>query len=140
MSQDGDDFDPVLSSDFRVVNEELRRRGFSPNVYFDSGQSSLTDDAREQLARNFELLRRYPQLVLLIEGHTDTRGTNEDNIALGERRAIAVRDSLTSSGIAPGNLRTLSYGEERPVSTEEHEVCWQQNRRAFMHVIAHLSS
>ena len=69
---------------------------------------------------------------MTIEGHADERGTNEYNLALGDKRANAVRDYLTSLGVDAGRLRTLSYGEERPVCTESEESCWSQNRRGHM--------
>lgn len=124
--------DPLMSADMQVVNDELRRRGFSPDVYFDLDESTLSDETRERLARNAELLRAQPQFQLTIEGHADERGTNEYNLALGERRANAVRDYLTSLGVEGGRMRTLSYGEERPVCTESAESCWSQNRRGHM--------
>ena len=124
--------DPLMSSDLQVVNDELRRRGFTADVYFQYDESSLSDESRERLARNAELLRAQPQFLLTIEGHADERGTNEYNLALGERRANAVRDYLTSLGVDGSRMRTLSYGEERPVCTESAESCWSQNRRAFM--------
>ena len=124
--------DPLASQDLQVVNDELRRRGFSPDVYFDYDDDSLSDDARDKLARNADLLKSSVQFMVTIEGHADERGTNEYNLALGERRANAVRDYLGSLGVAPDRLRTLSYGEERPVCTTVEESCWSQNRRAHM--------
>jgi peptidoglycan-associated lipoprotein len=123
---------PLESSDLQVVNEELRRRGFSPDVYFDYDESTLTDDTRDKLSRNADLLKSSPQFTITIEGHADERGTNEYNLALGERRASAVRDYLTSLGVANDRARTISYGEERPVCTQNEESCWSQNRRAHM--------
>jgi peptidoglycan-associated lipoprotein len=124
--------DPLLSSDLQVVNDELRRRGFSPDVYFDYDESNLTDDTRQKLSRNSDLLKSQPQFSVTIEGHADSRGTSEYNLALGERRANAVRDYLSSLGVAATRMRTISYGKERPVCTEEVESCWSQNRRAHM--------
>ena len=124
--------DPLLSEDMQIVNDELRRRGFSADVYFQYDEDSLSDESRERLARNAELLRSQPQFQITIEGHADERGTNEYNLALGERRANAVRDYLGSLGVGADRLRTLSYGEERPVCTEVEESCWSQNRRAHM--------
>lgn len=124
--------DPLLSSDMQIVNEELRRRGFSPDVYFDYDESTLSDDTRDKLSRNADLLKSNPQFSVTIEGHADSRGTNEYNLALGERRANAVRDYLTSLGVAGNRLRTLSYGEERQVCDTDEESCWSQNRRAHM--------
>jgi peptidoglycan-associated lipoprotein len=124
--------DPLQSSDLQKVNEELRRRGFSPDIYFDYDESSLTDDTREKLSRNADLLKSQPQFSVTIEGHADSRGTNEYNLALGERRANAVKDYLGSLGVGGERLRTISYGEERPACTEEAESCWSQNRRVHM--------
>ena len=124
--------DLLQSSDLQVVNSELQRRGFSPDIYFDYDESTLSDDTRDKLSRNADLLKGNAQLSVTVEGHADARGTSEYNLALGERRANAVRDYLTSLGIAGTRLRTISYGKERPVCTEEAESCWSQNRRAHM--------
>ncbi len=129
--QDVVETNPLDSPDLQVVNSELQRRGFSPDVYFNYDEDSLSDDARGKLARNADLLKT-TQLLVTIEGHADERGTNEYNLALGDRRANAVRDYLTSLGVDAGRLRTLSYGEERPVCTETEESCWSQNRRGHM--------
>ncbi|HEY7214179.1 MAG TPA: peptidoglycan-associated lipoprotein Pal [Thermoanaerobaculia bacterium] len=124
--------DPLLSSDLQVVNDEMVRRGFSANVYFDYDESTLTDDTRDKLSRNADLLKSQPRFMITIEGHADERGTNEYNLALGERRANAVKDYLSSLGVGAERVRTISYGEERPVCTESAESCWSQNRRAHM--------
>jgi peptidoglycan-associated lipoprotein len=124
--------DPLLSADLQVVNDELRRRGFSPDVYFEYDESSLSDETRERLARNADLLKAQTQFLVTVEGHADSRGTNEYNLALGEKRANAVRDYLSSLGVDGGRLRIITYGEERPACTEEEESCWSQNRRSHM--------
>jgi peptidoglycan-associated lipoprotein len=131
-ANDEQEIDPLSSQDLQVVNQELARRGFSADIYFDYDESGLSDDARNKLARNAELLRAQPQFLVTIEGHADERGTNEYNLALGERRANAVRSYLGSLGIGGDRLRTLAYGEERPVCTESAESCWSQNRRAHL--------
>jgi len=123
---------PLLSEDLQVVNDELRRRGFAGDVYFAYDESNLSDEAREKLARNADVLKGQPQFQLTIEGHCDERGTSEYNLALGERRANAVRDYLGSLGVGPNRMRTISYGKERPVCTQNEESCWSQNRRAHM--------
>jgi peptidoglycan-associated lipoprotein len=124
--------DPLQSADMQIVNSELQRRGFSPDVYFDYDESNLSDDTREKLSRNADLLKSNAQFSLTLEGHADSRGTSEYNLALGERRANAVKDYLKSLGVADTRMRTISYGKERPVCTEEVESCWSQNRRAHM--------
>ena len=116
--------------------EELNRkaldRGWADKIYFDLDQAELKADAREKLARDAEFLKDpdNQNLVVTIEGNCDERGTNEYNLALGDRRANAVKDYLTSLGVSATRMRTLSYGEERPVCTESSESCWWRNRRA----------
>jgi peptidoglycan-associated lipoprotein len=124
--------DPLLSQDMQIVNDELRRRGFSPDVYFAFDEYSLSDDARGKLSRNADLLKAQARLNMTIEGHCDERGTAEYNLALGERRANSVKSYLGSLGVGAERMRTLSYGSERPVCTEHEESCWSQNRRAHM--------
>jgi peptidoglycan-associated lipoprotein len=124
--------DPLMSQDMQIVNDELRRRGFSADVYFALDEYSLSDDTRAKLSRNADLLKAQARLNLTIEGHCDERGTPEYNLALGERRASAVKSYLSSLGVGAERMRTLSYGLERPVCTEHEESCWSQNRRAHM--------
>lgn len=124
--------DLLSSTDMNIVNQELQRRGFSADVYFDYDESTLSDDTRDKLSRNADLLKGNPQFSVTIEGHADSRGTSEYNLALGERRANAVKDYLSSLGVGGDRLRTLSYGEERPVCNTDEESCWSQNRRAHM--------
>ena len=124
--------DAFSSTDMQVVNDELHRRGFSADVYFNYDESELSDETRDKLSRNADLLKGQPQFQLTVEGHADSRGTNEYNLALGERRANSVKDYLGSLGVNADRLRTISYGEERPVCTTEEESCWSQNRRAHM--------
>ena len=99
-------------------------------VFFESDSSELTSQAVGTLEKQAQWLRTYPQYVFLIEGHADERGTREYNIALGARRAQAVRDYLASRGIGPQRMRTISYGKERPVAVCNDISCWSQNRRA----------
>ena len=124
--------DPLTSADMQVVNDELQRRGFSPDIYFDYDEATLSDDTRDKLSRNADLLKSQAQLSMTLEGHADARGTNEYNLALGERRANAVKQYLGSLGVGADRMRTLSYGKERPVCTEDVESCWSQNRRVHM--------
>jgi peptidoglycan-associated lipoprotein len=99
-------------------------------VYFTSDSSTLTPEAKRSLDRQVEWLRRNRTHAAVIEGHADERGTREYNIALGARRAEAVKRYLVSAGIAAGRLRTTSYGKERPVAVCNDISCWSQNRRA----------
>lgn len=106
----------------------------APDVMFAFDSSTLDDASRAQLQTKAEFLRRRTSVRATIEGHADARGTNEYNLALGERRAAAVKDYLVSLGITADRLSVLSKGEEQPVCAEQTETCWAQNRRG--HFIA----
>jgi peptidoglycan-associated lipoprotein len=99
-------------------------------VFFESDQTSLTPQARATLDNQAQWLARYSQYTFTIEGHADERGTREYNIALGARRAQTVREYLSSRGVNPQRMRTISYGKERPVAVCDDISCWSQNRRA----------
>jgi peptidoglycan-associated lipoprotein len=100
------------------------------DVMFDFDRYDLSADARATLRANADWLRSNPSARVEIEGHCDERGTNEYNLALGAKRAQAAREFLSSLGISPDRLSTISYGEEIPVCREHDEQCWKQNRRA----------
>ena len=97
---------------------------------------SLSDAARASLDANAAWLRRWPSTKVTIEGHADSRGTNEYNLALGDRRAAAARDYLVSLGISADRLAAISKGEEQPFCGEETEACWAQNRRGYFVITA----
>jgi len=99
-------------------------------VFFESDSSELTMQSRATLDKQAQWLQQYANYTFTVEGHADERGTREYNIALGARRAQAVRDYLASRGIQPGRMRTVSYGKERPVAVCNDISCWSQNRRA----------
>jgi peptidoglycan-associated lipoprotein len=122
--------DPLKDPDLARLNGYVRERGLLGDVFFDLDRAELRAEARERLARNAEWLKSHPEFQVTIEGHCDDRGTNEYNLALGERRASSARDYLVSLGVAAARVRILSYGEERPVCTQQSESCWAQNRRA----------
>ena len=98
-------------------------------VHFDYNMFAITEEDRSILQRQAAWLQKYPSVRLSIEGHCDERGTREYNLALGARRAHAVKEYLVSLGITPARLDTISYGKERPICTESTEACWAQNRR-----------
>ena len=106
------------------------------DALFDYDQFTLRADSRAVLERNAEWLRRWTSTRIVIEGHADSRGTSEYNLALGERRASAVRDYLVSLGIAADRMAVVSRGEEAPACVEENERCWQQNRRGHSVITA----
>ena len=115
--------------------DDLNRERPLSDVFFDYDKSEIKDEGRAVLQRNAEFLKRWTSTRLAIEGHCDARGTNEYNLALGERRAQAVKDYLISLGIAGDRLQQVSKGEESPVCSEDEESCWSKNRRgAFVFV------
>ncbi|OGR93109.1 MAG: peptidoglycan-associated lipoprotein [Elusimicrobia bacterium RIFCSPLOWO2_01_FULL_59_12] len=99
-------------------------------IYFDLDQSTLRNDARETLRKNYEALRTHKDWEALVEGHCDERGTTEYNLGLGQRRAASVRQYYMSLGISGRRIATLSFGKEKPVCEEQNEDCWSKNRRA----------
>jgi len=99
-------------------------------VFFDFDAYTLTPKAKDVLAGNADWLRQNPAAKLTIEGHCDERGSDEYNLALGQRRADAARNYLVSLGIAADRLNSISYGEERPAVAGSDEKAWAQNRRA----------
>ena len=100
------------------------------DVLFDYDKYNIRPDAKAALDSIAEWLSKNKGLNVLIEGHCDERGTNEYNLALGEKRANTAKDYLAAKGIASAKMRTMTYGEEKPVCTESGESCWQRNRRA----------
>jgi len=108
--------------------EKLAQVGDTVNFDFDSAE--LTVSARSTLNRQAAFLSLNPGLMIVIEGHADERGTREYNLALGDRRATAVRDYLVAKGINSARVRTVSYGKERPAVAGSDEAAWAKNRRA----------
>jgi peptidoglycan-associated lipoprotein len=98
-------------------------------IYFEFDSSTLGDDARGDLQRLAEWLSAHPEARITIEGHCDERGTDEYNIALGQKRAQVILDYLGRLGVERARLNTISYGEERPASTGDSEQAWALNRR-----------
>ena len=108
--------------------EKLAQVGDTVNFDFDSAELSVS--ARSTLNRQAAFLNVNPTLMIVIEGHADERGTREYNLALGDRRATAVRDYLVAKGINSARVRTVSYGKERPAVSGSTEAAWTKNRRA----------
>lgn len=99
-------------------------------VFFETDRASLDYSARITLDGQADWLKQNASINLIIEGHADERGTREYNIALGARRANAMRDYLVGKGVSSARLQTISYGKERPVSLCSEEMCWSKNRRS----------
>jgi len=98
-------------------------------IHFDFDRYDLKPEARQILTRKAEILKQYPEIKMVIEGHTDARGTAEYNLALGERRARAAADYLVNLGVPTAKLSIVSYGKERPIATGNTDADFAQNRR-----------
>lgn len=101
-------------------------------VFFGYDRYDLTPEARMTIERQAQWLNTYPNVNVLVEGHCDERGTREYNIALGEKRATAVRNYLVANGVSPMRLQVISYGKERPAVLGSDETSWAQNRRGAL--------
>ncbi|HEX4178677.1 MAG TPA: peptidoglycan-associated lipoprotein Pal [Rhizomicrobium sp.] len=112
---------PGSAQDFRV--------NVGDTVHFALNQYQIEDSDKAVLQRQAAWLSKYPQVRVQVEGHCDERGTREYNLALGARRANAVKEYLIAQGVANGRVETISYGKERPLCTDSNEACWAQNRR-----------
>jgi peptidoglycan-associated lipoprotein len=123
-----EDTEPGMTDKEREI-EWLASLGFE-TIYFDTDKWNIREDARESLKRNAAIMEENPEITLTIEGHCDERNTVEYNLALGERRATAARDYLVRLGVDAERMRTISYGEERPVAFGHDESSWKLNRRA----------
>ena len=100
------------------------------DIHFDFDKSQIRPDAARILDANVDWMKSNPAAVIIIEGHCDERGTNDYNLALGDRRARATLNYLIAHGISASRITTISYGEERPLCTARTEACWAGNRRA----------
>ena len=112
---------PGSEQDFRV--------NVGDTVHFALNQYNIEAGDQAILGRQAAWLAKYPAVRVTVEGHCDERGTREYNLALGARRANAVKEYLVSQGVSTGRIETVSYGKERPICTESNEACWSQNRR-----------
>ena len=123
----------ISARDRATLNETLARL---VDALFDYDKSTIRPDASTALKDDVNVIRdilaNYPNQKLLIEGHADERGSQEYNLALGDRRARTVEEFLSTMGIPTTQLTLISYGKERPVCTDQSEECWQRNRRAHV--------
>ena len=112
------------------ISQQAFQEFQNQDIYFDFDKYDLRTDARATLDRKASFLNQNSSIRVQVEGHCDERGTNEYNMALGERRANAAKQYLTTAGISAGRLSTISYGEERPLDPGHNEAAWARNRRA----------
>jgi len=130
--------EPVLSEEEIFLQkslEQINREKPLANIYFDYDKALIREDAKPVLEANSSWLNKFKTIKILIEGHCDERGTEEYNLALGEKRAKNTMDYLTTLGIAANRMRIISYGKSQPVDPSHDEAAWQKNRRAQFMVI-----
>ena len=99
------------------------------DVYFDYDKSDVRGDQQTAIQADAQFLSQHPNVSFTVEGHCDERGSTEYNIALGDKRATAVKSALIAAGVNASRIKTISYGKEKPFCSESNEACWQQNRR-----------
>ena len=119
----------TLPNDIDELNRVAQARGYIQDAFFEYNDSSLTANAQNALTSSANWLKKNPQYNLLIEGHCDERGTEQYNLALGDRRANQAKEYLVTLGVDAGRIRTVSYGEERPFDPGHDEAAWAKNRR-----------
>ena len=124
-----------LPRDIENLNTFVRERGYLRDAFFTYNEATLSDEARAALSASADWLKQNSQYNLLIEGHCDERGTEQFNLALGDRRAYIVKEYLATLGIAASRLKTVSYGEERPFEQGHDDTAWAQNRRGHLVVV-----
>ncbi|HEY4045367.1 MAG TPA: peptidoglycan-associated lipoprotein Pal [Acidobacteriaceae bacterium] len=112
-----------------AVDEQAFEQNVKP-AFFDYDSYDIRPDAQSILSQDAAYLAQHPTLKIVVGGYCDDRGSAEYNLALGENRANAAKQSLVNAGVAPDRIRTVSYGKEKQFCSEENENCWQQNRRA----------
>ena len=121
-----------LTGSSAELTERALNLGWIRDAFFEFDSFALSVDAQDALAVTAAWMRTHPDVALMIEGHADERGTQQYNLALGERRANIARDYLITLGVDPVRITTISYGEERPFAFGSNEQAWSQNRRAHM--------
>jgi peptidoglycan-associated lipoprotein len=102
------------------------------DIYFDYDKSDVRPDQQAAIQADAQFLGQHSSINFTIEGHCDSRGSTEYNLALGDQRASAVKSALTAAGVSASRIKTISYGKEKPFCMEENESCWQQNRRGHL--------
>jgi peptidoglycan-associated lipoprotein len=115
----------------KATLDDLTKSGVLKPALFAYDSIEISEEARGVLQKNVEYLKKRPSTKVMVEGHADSRGTNEYNLALTERRASAVKAYLVSLGVPADRVSTVAKGEEQPFCKEETEACWQQNRVGY---------
>lgn len=131
-----DEMDNILTEDgysMRITSaSELDKNEVISNntIYFNFDSSKISSEMQNTISKQIEFLKKYPKIKVILEGHTDERGSNAYNVVLGEKRANAIKEILVKSGIKKDQIEVISYGEMKPISNESSEEGWKKNRRA----------
>jgi peptidoglycan-associated lipoprotein len=121
-----------LPANLEELNRMVQQRGDIQDAFFAYDESTLSSEAQAALTGSASWLRKHPEYSLLVEGHCDERGTEQYNLALGDRRANTAKEFLVTLGLDGNRIRTVSYGEERPFDSGHDEAAWAKNRRAHL--------
>ena len=124
--------EPDPLSDVSRATEIAEQKGWLRDAFFDFNSSSLRNDAQQNLTNSASFLKSHPKFDVLIEGHCDERGTEQYNLALGERRAWEAKEYLVTLGYDADRMKTISYGKDRPFDNGHDEQAWAKNRRAHL--------
>jgi len=125
----------TLPTDIEELNRVAGQRGYLQDAFYNYDESTLSPDAQAALTASANWLKKNTQYNLLIEGHCDERGTEQYNLALGDRRANSAKEYIAALGVDASRLRTVSYGEERPFDPGHDEAAWAKNRRAHLVIV-----
>lgn len=133
--------EPITVDDIKFTeepslrNSDTYKRQSLSTIYFSYDSNNISESAKSTLNENAKYLRNNPKFNIVVEGHCDERGTSEYNLALGQRRALKVKEYYVQLGIAPSRIATISYGEEKPEDKKSCESAWAKNRRAETKII-----
>ena len=121
----------VIDNDIYTGNETIKylADGVADRIFFATNKYNISTRGSETLLKQVTYLKNNPNLNVTLEGHADERGTREYNLALGEKRANAVKDYLIANGISSSRIKVVSYGKERPANPASNAIAWSQNRR-----------
>jgi peptidoglycan-associated lipoprotein len=125
----------ALPTNVEELNRVAQEKGFLQDAFFGYDESALSSDAQAALSASAAWLKQHTEYNILVEGHCDERGTEQYNLALGDRRANIVKQYLQTLGVDASRMRTVSYGEERPFDAGHDESSWAKNRRAHLVIV-----
>ena len=120
---------PAIAVPTTTLSAEEEFKANVQDIFFDYDAYDISDAQKAKVAHDASYLNSHPEIRVVIGGYCDERGSNEYNLALGQKRADSVKEALLAAGVAPNRVRVISYGKEKPFCSESTEECWQQNRR-----------